>query len=75
MKEQIEKLKVPPVGLVASLTFTDQHYKAIADIMAPQGRFGLIGGPAELTISPFKGKAISIHWKSICTPPRSRPRT
>ena len=28
MKEQIEKLKLPPVGLVASLTYTDQHYKA-----------------------------------------------
>src|SRR5882762_8884020 len=25
MKEQIEKLKLPPVGLVASLTHTDQH--------------------------------------------------
>src|SRR5215472_12238915 len=38
MKEQIEALRLPPVGLVASLTFTDQHYKAIADFMAPQGR-------------------------------------
>src|SRR5258705_156320 len=47
MKEQIEKLKVPPVGLVASLTFTDQHYKAIADFMAPQGKFGLIDDPPE----------------------------
>ena len=39
MKEQIEKLKVPPVALVASLTYTDQHYKAIADLMAPQGKY------------------------------------
>src|SRR3989440_2794421 len=39
MKEQIEALKLPPVGLVASLNFTDQHYKAIAEFMAPQGRF------------------------------------
>ena len=30
MKEQFEKLKVPPVALVASLTFTDQHYKGMA---------------------------------------------
>src|SRR5580698_6369253 len=35
LKEQIEKLKLPPVALVASLTFTDQHYKAIAELMAP----------------------------------------
>ena len=38
MKEQVEKLKLPPVALVASLTYSDQHYKAIADFMAPQGR-------------------------------------
>jgi zinc-binding alcohol dehydrogenase family protein len=67
MKEQIEKLKLPPVGLVASLTFTDQHYKAIADVMAPQGRFGLIDDPPEFSVAAFKGKAISIHWESMFT--------
>jgi len=67
MKEQIEALKLPPVALVASLTFTDQHYKAIADFMAPQGKFGLIDDPAEFTMSVFKGKAISVHWESMFT--------
>ena len=57
MKEQIEKLKLPPVGLVASLTFTDQHYKSIADFIAPQGKFGLIDDPAEFNVAAFKGKA------------------
>jgi NADPH2:quinone reductase len=67
MKEQIEKLKLPPVALVASLTFTDQHYKSIADFMAPQGRFGLIDDPPEFNVSEFKGKAVSIHWESMFT--------
>jgi zinc-binding alcohol dehydrogenase family protein len=67
MKEQIEKLKLPPLALVASLTFTDQHYKAIADFMAPQGRFGLIDDPPEFNVSAFKGKAVSIHWESMFT--------
>lgn len=67
MKEQIEALRVPPVGLVASLTFTDQHYKAIVEFMAPQGRFGLIDDPPEFTMSTFKGKAISVHWESMFT--------
>ena len=67
MKEQIERLKLPPVALVASLTFTDQHYKAIAEFMAPQGRFGLIDDPPEFTMSAFKGKAISVHWESMFT--------
>jgi NADPH2:quinone reductase len=67
MKEQIEKLKVPPVGLVASLTNTDQHYKALADIMAPQGRYGLIDDPPEFNVAAFKGKSISVHWESMFT--------
>ena len=67
MKEQIEKLKAPPVALVASLTFTDQHYKAIAELMAPQGKFGLIDDPPEFTMNVFKGKAISVHWELMFT--------
>ncbi|MBI5263938.1 MAG: zinc-binding alcohol dehydrogenase family protein [Bradyrhizobium sp.] len=67
MKAQIESLRLPPVALVASLTFTDQHYKAIAELMAPQGKFGLIDDPPEFSIAAFKGKAISIHWESMFT--------
>jgi zinc-binding alcohol dehydrogenase family protein len=67
MKEQIEKLKLPAVALIASLTNTDQHYKALADIVAPQGKFGLIDDPPEFNVSVFKGKAVSIHWESMFT--------
>ena len=67
MKEQIEQLKVPPLGLVASLTFTDQHYKAIAEFISPQGKFGLIDDPPEFNVAAFKGKAVSIHWESMFT--------
>jgi NADPH2:quinone reductase len=67
MKEQIEKLKLPPVGLVASLTYTDQHYKPIAEFIAPQGKFGLIDDPPEFNVAAFKGKAVSIHWESMFT--------
>jgi zinc-binding alcohol dehydrogenase family protein len=67
MKEQIEKLKLPPVALIASLTATDQHYKALADLIAPQGKFGLIDDPPEFNVAVFKGKAVSIHWESMFT--------
>ena len=55
------------MALVASLTNTDQHYKAIAEFMAPQGKYGLIDDPAEFTMAVFKGKAISVHWESMFT--------
>jgi len=67
MKEQIEKLRLAPVALIASLTNTDQHYKALADLIAPQGKFGLIDDPPEFNVSVFKGKAVSIHWESMFT--------
>ena len=67
MKEQLEKLKLPPVALIASLTNTEQHYKALADIIAPQGKFGLIDDPQEFNVAVFKGKAVSVHWESMFT--------
>jgi NADPH2:quinone reductase len=67
LKEQIAALKLDPVGLVASLTATDQHYKDVADIIAPQGRFALIDDPADFNIAVFKAKAVSIHWELMFT--------
>jgi zinc-binding alcohol dehydrogenase family protein len=67
MKEQIERLKLAPVGLIASLTNTEQHYKALADVIAPQGKYGLIDDPQEFNVSVFKGKAVSVHWESMFT--------
>jgi zinc-binding alcohol dehydrogenase family protein len=67
MKAQVDALKLPPIDLVASLTHSEQHYKQIIDVMAPQGKFSLIDDPAELPVSAFKGKAISIHWELMFT--------
>jgi NADPH2:quinone reductase len=64
-----------PVALIASLTSTEQHYKALADVIAPQGKFGLIDDPAEFNISVFKGKAFRCIG-SRCSPAhRSRRLT
>ncbi len=67
MKEQIDKLNVAPVSLIASLTVTDQHFPALADIIAPQGRVGLIDDPAKLDAMLLKGKAVSLHFESMFT--------
>ena len=67
MKDQIAALKVPPVALIAALTNTDQHFPALADIIAPQGKLGLIDDPASLNVNLLKGKAASLHWESMFT--------
>ena len=61
--------KLPPVALIASLTGTEQHFPAIVDIVAPQGKFGLIDDPKTLDALPFKRKSVSIHWEFMYTRP------
>ncbi|WP_024575018.1 MULTISPECIES: zinc-binding alcohol dehydrogenase family protein [unclassified Afipia] len=67
MKDQIAALKIPPVALIAALTNTDQHFAALADVVAPQGKIGLIDDPATLNVNLLKGKAVSLHWESMFT--------
>lgn len=67
IKDQIDALKVPPVALIAALTNTEQHFPALADIIAPQGKLGLIDDPASLNVNLLKGKAASLHWESMFT--------
>lgn len=67
MKDQIDALKIPPVSLIAGLTNTDQHFAALVDIVAPQGKIGLIDDPTSLNANLLKGKAVSLHWESMFT--------
>ena len=66
---QVEALGLGAPGFVFSTTQTDQHLDDIVELIAPQGRFGLIDDPAELNAMPFKRKAISLHWELMFTRP------
>lgn len=59
-------LDAPP-AFVFSTTNTDAHLPAIAELIAPQGRFALIDDPAVLDVSPFKRKSVSTHWEFMFT--------
>ncbi|MEJ2177403.1 MAG: zinc-binding alcohol dehydrogenase family protein [Gammaproteobacteria bacterium] len=64
---QVEALGLGAPGFVFSTTQTDTHYADIVELIAPQGRFGLIDDPAELSATPLKIKAISLHWELMFT--------
>lgn len=66
---QIEALGIGAPGFVFSTTHTHLYLEQIAELMAPQGRFGLIDDPETLSIGPFKTKAISTHWEFMFTRP------
>src|ERR1700726_249116 len=46
--EQLSPIGFSRVNLIASLTATDQHYPAVVDVLAPQGKFGVIDDPNSL---------------------------
>lgn len=67
MKQQLQAVGIEAVDYVASLTHTDLHYPQLVDIVAPQGRIGLIDDPQTLDALPLKRKAVSLHWELMFT--------
>jgi len=64
---QMKSLGVAEADLILGLTQTDQHLAQIVEVLAPQGRFGLIDDPKSLDLGLFKRKSASVHWESMFT--------
>lgn len=64
---QMQQLGLDLPSYIFSITGTDQHLAEIAQLIAPQGRVGLIDDPEHFSIMPFKAKSVSIHWESMFT--------
>lgn len=67
LSEELGRLGVDGVGLVAALTHTGDHWGEIAAALAPQGRVAVIDDPAELDVSLLKQKSGSLHWEFMFT--------
>ncbi|PVB62173.1 zinc-binding alcohol dehydrogenase family protein [Labrenzia sp. 011] len=67
LPEQIAALGIGAPAFVFSTNYSDTYVPQIAEFIAPQGRFGLIDDPEDLSIMPFKAKAVSIHWELMFT--------
>ncbi len=67
--EQVAALGLGAPAFVFSTNETDRHIDQIAELIAPQGRFGLIDDPKAIDILRFKRKAVSIHWELMFTRP------
>ncbi len=63
MKPQLEAISIPQVEYIACLTGTTQHYPGVVEILAPQGKIGIIDDPPTLDAKPLKRKAASLHWE------------
>ena len=63
--EQVAALGIGAPAFVFSTTQTDAHAAEIAELIAPQGRFGLIDNLDDA--NQFKTKSVSIHWELMYT--------
>ncbi len=64
---QVAALGIGQPGFVFSTNRTELYINQIAELIAPQGRFGLIDDPDNLDIAPFKAKSVSTHWEFMYT--------
>ena len=67
LAEQMKAIQIPEAELVVSLTATGAHYPALLDVLAPQGKFGLIDDPPSLDATELKRKSASLHWEFMFT--------
>jgi NADPH2:quinone reductase len=70
---QMKSIGIPEVEYIACLTASDIHYPGIIEVLAPQGKIGIIDDPKTLDAKLLKAKAASIHWELMFV--RSRFQT
>ncbi len=67
LSDELERIGIPSVTHVASLTRTDLHFPEIVKVLAPQGRLALIDDPEPIDVRLLKQKSISLHWELMFT--------
>jgi NADPH:quinone reductase len=64
---EVAALGIGAPAFVFSTNQSDHHFEQIVELIAPQGRFGLIDDPDMIDIRKLKRKAVSTHWELMFT--------
>ena len=67
MGEQLKGIGHRFTDYIFGVTESGQHFDTICDVIAPQGKFGLIDDPKSLDVAKLKGKSASLHWEAMFT--------
>jgi NADPH2:quinone reductase len=65
LAEQLRAIGFPEVELIAILNASAKHYPGVIEVLAPQGKIGVIDDPPSLDAAPLKAKAASLHWEAM----------
>ena len=67
MAPQIAALGIGAPGFVFSTTGTEDHFDDIVELIAPQGRLGVISGIGKADAGKLTGKSASLHFELMFT--------
>lgn len=67
LNEQIEQLGLAAPRYVFSTNHTSSYLQQITQLIAPEGKLGLIDDPSSFDIVGLKLKAVSVHWEFMFT--------
>jgi NADPH2:quinone reductase len=69
LQPQLDALGITPIRYIVNLADSAAYWTQMGELIAPQGRIGLIVEPSgPLPIGdPFKLKSVSIHWELMFT--------
>jgi len=68
LRPQLEHAGFRQVDAIACFTGVEPYWTQIADLVAPQGRIGLVVGlRGPLDFEPLKNKSASVHWEFMFT--------
>jgi NADPH2:quinone reductase len=68
LRPQLEAAGFRHVDAIGCFTSAEPYWSQLADVIAPQGRIGLVVGlRGPLDLEPLKNKSVSIHWEFMFT--------
>lgn len=68
LANELKRIGMPGVNLVASLTHSEQHYPALVEALLPQGKLALLDEFTKpLDVMALKRKSLSLHWEMMFT--------
>jgi NADPH2:quinone reductase len=68
LRPQLERIGLANVDAIACCTGAESYWPQLADLVAPQGRIGLVVGlHGALDLELLKNKSASVHWEFMFT--------
>lgn len=67
--DELATIGNPTITHIAALNQTERHWPAIAAVIAPRGKVGVITNHEVLNATPLRSKSASLHWEDVVSRP------